>query len=116
MVLKIARSRRQLRRLQTSKFSMTSFYVTSFICEVHAGPLKPSFHKVVSCRYLSFGVLGVILKDRKRPSETENDSVAGIEQILSQRHKTTGNDTILPIMLIGLSRLLQGPRKTGNDS
>ena len=27
-------------------------------------PLKPSFHKVVSCRYPSFGVFGVILKDR----------------------------------------------------
>ncbi len=48
--------------------------------------VKPSFHKVVSCRYLSFGVFGVIVKDRERLRETENDNVAGIEQILSQRH------------------------------
>jgi hypothetical protein len=29
-----------IKAVQTSKFSMTSFYVTSFICEVHAGPLS----------------------------------------------------------------------------
>jgi hypothetical protein len=53
---------------------------TYIVCDMRSmfsRGIKPSFHKVVSCRYLSFGVLGVILKDRKRPSETENDSVAG---------------------------------------